>query len=103
MCLTSYHSNTSDTHKKTVTVIIIELKQTQTCSFKISPFYADAFNSEEEPTKTLILLFIIVLTRSLHLLTEALCVRYLYPEGPRCQLPPGLSPSRRLVRPILRL
>lgn len=54
-------------------------------------------NSEEEPTKrTLILLFIIVLTRSpsFYLLAEALCVRYLYPEGALSQMPPaGQSPS----------
>lgn len=49
-----------------------------------------------EPTKrTLILLFIIVLTRSpFHLLAEALCVRYLFPEEALCLLPPaGHSPS----------
>lgn len=47
--------------------------------------------------KTFILLFIIVLTRSpSHLLTEALCVRYLYPERPRCRLPLSCAPHPRL-------
>lgn len=56
--------------------------------FPLKNKYADAFNSEEEPMKTTLILFIIVLTRSpFHLLTEALCIRYLYLEGLRCRQP----------------